>query len=166
VSAATTDLTTNSPQETRDLGQRLGARLTGGEVIALIGPLGAGKTELVKGLAAGNAQTDPALVTSPTFVLVNEYPGPRHLYHLDAYRLNGGAELEALGFDEMVSPDSVAVIEWADRVEDALPEDRLDITIEPTGDTSRKLTLRASGRLSRRLLREFLAHEPPSAGQR
>jgi tRNA threonylcarbamoyladenosine biosynthesis protein TsaE len=157
VSAATTDLTTNSPQETRDLGQRLGARLTGGEVIALIGPLGAGKTELVKGLAAGNAQTDPALVTSPTFVLVNEYPGPRQLYHLDAYRLTCGAELEALGFEEMVSPDSVAVIEWADRVEDALPDDRLDITLEPTGDTSRKLTLRATRRLSRRLLRRFLA---------
>ncbi len=144
-------ITTNSPDETRALGERLGALLQGGEVIALVGPLGAGKTQLVKGLAAGNGPTDPAAVTSPTFVLVNEHPGRLYLYHLDAYRLTDAREFEALGVEEMVSPESVVVIEWADRVEGSLPPERLTIRIEPTGETSRRFTIDATGQGATRL---------------
>ena len=154
MSAATFSVNTDSPEQTRAFGQRLGSLLTGGEVIALIGPLGAGKTQLVKGIAAGNGRTDPARVTSPTFVLVNEYPGRCYLYHVDAYRLSSGAELDALGLDEMISPESVVVIEWADRVQDALPEDHLVIRIVPTADTSRRMSLEPVGPASTRLLSE------------
>ncbi|MFQ5490052.1 MAG: tRNA (adenosine(37)-N6)-threonylcarbamoyltransferase complex ATPase subunit type 1 TsaE [Phycisphaerae bacterium] len=145
-------VTTTSPDATRAFGRRLGQSLAGREVIALIGPLGAGKTQLVKGIAAGLGWADPGEVTSPTFVLVNEYPGRLHLYHIDAYRLSGGAGLEALGIDEMVADDSAVVVEWADKVADVLPEDRLTIRLEPTGENSRRLVFQASGLESRRLL--------------
>ena len=163
---------TDSPEQTRALGERIGSLLVGGEVIALIGPLGAGKTQLVKGIAAGNGQTDPTQVTSPSFVLVKEYPGRRYLYHLDAYRLKGGHDLDALGLDEMIGPDSAVAIEWADRVEDALPEDRLTIHIKPTGDTSRVFVLQAGGPSAQRLARRLAPGgtvspnaEPGRAGQ-
>ena len=159
MSASTFRVTTDSPEQTRALGQRIGALLTGGEVIALIGPLGAGKTQLIKGIAVGNGRTDPNLVTSPTFILINEYPGRPYLYHLDAFRLDGGADLEAIGLHEMITPESAVVIEWANRVEDALPEDCLTIEIEPTGNESRQLTLTAGGPSSQRLLNEFVANE-------
>ena len=130
----------------------MGAALAGGELIALVGPLGAGKTQFVKGLAAGNGGTDPSRVTSPTFVLVNEYRGRVHVYHVDAYRLSGAGELAGLGFDEMATPASCVVLERADRVEDALPEDRLTIRFEVTGETSRRLTVEAGGQSSQRVL--------------
>ena len=133
---------------------------------SLIGPLGAGKTQLVKGIAAGNGQTDPTQVTSPSFVLVKEYPGRRYLYHVDAYRLKGGHDLDALGLDEMISPESAVVIEWADRVEDALPEDRLTIRIEPTGDTSRSFVLDAGGPFAQRLLMDVGRVSPALPGGR
>ncbi|MCP4251266.1 MAG: tRNA (adenosine(37)-N6)-threonylcarbamoyltransferase complex ATPase subunit type 1 TsaE [bacterium] len=138
---------TNSPEATRALGRRLGEALRGGEVIALIGPLGAGKTQLVKGIAAGNGATDPSQVTSPTFTLVNEYPGRVDLYHLDAYRLSGGAELAALGLDEMMRDDAAVVIEWADRAEEVLPTDRLTVRLEATGAESRRLTFQSADSL-------------------
>ena len=139
-------------EQTRQFGQRVGGSLAGGELIALVGLLGAGKTQFVKGVAAGNGRTDPSQVTSPTFVLINEYRGRLHLYHVDAYRLSGGSELAGLGFDEMVTPASCVVIEWADRVEDVLPEDRLTIRFEVTGETSRRLTIEAGGPSSQRVL--------------
>ena len=147
-------------EQTFRFARRLGEVLRGGEVIALIGPLGAGKTQFVKGLAAGNGHPDPSGVTSPTFTLVNEYPGRFDLYHLDAYRLRSGDELAALGFDEMTRADSVVVIEWADRVTPALPDDRVTILFESTGDTSRRLTLTVAGPTSRRLLRDATSQTP------
>lgn len=116
-----------------------------GDVIALIGPLGAGKTVLVKGIAEGAGVTDPRRVTSPTFVIVNEYDGRLHLYHVDAYRLSGERELEALGIDEFAERGAI-LIEWADRVPGILPEERLIIHIEPTGEQSRELQLAATGK--------------------
>lgn len=127
------------------LGERIGSRLPGNLVIGLVGPLGAGKTQLVKGLASGNALDDVRIVTSPTFTLVHEYPGRLKLIHIDVYRLNSAAELAALGFDEMVQPDSCIVVEWADRVIDLLPPDRLWIELFPTGDTARRISLAGQG---------------------
>jgi tRNA threonylcarbamoyladenosine biosynthesis protein TsaE len=113
-------VTSKSPQETMELGRRIGARLHGGEVFAICGPLGSGKTHLIKGIAAGAGAQDSTGVTSPTFVIVNQYAGRFDLYHIDAYRLDSVAEFERLGFDDFCYPESVVLIEWADKIEPAL----------------------------------------------
>ena len=111
---------TNSPEETIELGRKLGSQLKGGEVIALCGPLGSGKTHLIKGIAAGLGAEDNTIVNSPTFVIVNEYTGRLDIYHIDAYRLNSISEFEMLGFDDFCYPHSVVLIEWADKIESAI----------------------------------------------
>ena len=113
-------MTSNSPQETMELGRRMGAQLRGGEVFAICGPLGSGKTHLIKGIAAGAGAQDRESVTSPTFVLVNQYASRFDLYHIDAYRLDSVADFERLGFDDFCYPESVVLIEWADKIESAL----------------------------------------------
>lgn len=136
---------THCVEDTFALGQEIGKSLTGGLTIGLAGPLGAGKTQLVKGIASGNGFTDDREVTSPTFTLINEYPGQLVLYHLDAYRLNSSAELQALGFDELMRHDSVVIVEWADRVISAMPDDRIWFEITPTSEQDRNITLTAYG---------------------
>jgi tRNA threonylcarbamoyladenosine biosynthesis protein TsaE len=138
-------LTSASPEETLLIGREVGASMVGGLVIGLVGELGAGKTQLVKGIAAGNALKDVPVVTSPTFSLVHEYPGRLHLYHADVYRLRGPADLTALGFDEWVRPDAAIVVEWADRVAAVMPDDVVWIEMRATGEHSRDMTLRATG---------------------
>lgn len=141
---------TNSPEETVELGRKLGERLEPGDVLALIGPLGAGKTQLTRGLALGVGAT--GRVTSPTFKLVNEYAGRVRLYHIDAYRLRGAEDLVALGCDEFFDGDGAAAVEWADRVAEALPPDHLRVDIAITGADSRRLAFSAAGPRSERLL--------------
>lgn len=143
---------TASVSKTHVLGRAIGERLIGGITIGLVGPLGAGKTQLVKGIAAGNGLDDPHLVTSPTYTLVHQYDGNLALFHLDAYRLTKPSELEALGFDEMVRPDTAVVVEWADRVETIMPNDSLWIAMQPTADTERLIEARANGPMSARLI--------------
>jgi len=134
------DITLNSPDETIEFGRRLGAQLRGGEVIGICGPLGSGKTHLIKGIAAGAGAEDPRQINSPTFVIVNEYSGRLDIYHIDAYRLNSVAEFEMLGFDDFCYPQSVVLIEWADRVEPALQAlGYLRIELEHAGRTKRKI---------------------------
>ena len=103
-----------------ELGRRIGAGLHGGEVFAICGPLGSGKTHLIKGIAAGAGAQDPESVTSPTFVIVNQYAGRFDLYHIDAYRIDSVADFEMLGFDDFCYPGSVVLIEWADKIEPAI----------------------------------------------
>ena len=134
---------TASPEETTELGRKLGERLRPGDVLALIGPLGAGKTQLARGLALGVGVESP--VTSPTFKLVNEYDGRIKLYHIDAYRLRGAGDLVSLGCDEFFDGDGAAVVEWADRVAAALPREHLRIDIDITGARARRFILRALG---------------------
>jgi tRNA threonylcarbamoyladenosine biosynthesis protein TsaE len=111
-----------SVDETRALGAALGGLLTGGECVALEGPLGAGKTHFVQGLARGLGVPAEEPVVSPTFVLVREYGGRLTLYHIDSYRLADSAELYELGLAEMLAqPDAVVAIEWADRTPEAVP---------------------------------------------
>ncbi len=117
----------------------------GGLATYLIGPLGAGKTQLVKGIALGNGLDDLGKVTSPTFTLVHEYPGRLRLYHIDVYRLEGPRDFLRLGPDEWLRPDSAMVIEWADRVRDALPDEAMTVEIAPTGDWSRCFIFTAIG---------------------
>ncbi len=137
-----------SPDDTFDIGVALGRALCGGVSIGLVGPLGAGKTHLVKGIAAGNTRDARTEVTSPTFTLVNEYPGRLHLFHVDAYRLNGPRDFIALGVEEFIRDDSALVVEWADRVRPAMSDDCLWIDISPDGMLSRVLSLQPRGELA------------------
>ena len=130
----------------------MGRYLIGGLTVGLVGPLGSGKTLFVQGLAAGNAPEASPEVTSPTFTLIHEYRGRLVLYHLDVYRLKQAAELVHIGFDELARPDSVVVIEWADRVASLMPDDALWIEIDPTEATSRRITCRSRHALASRML--------------
>ncbi len=134
-----------SADATFALGEDLGRSLVGGLQIGLVGPLGVGKTHLVKGIAAGNATHETPVATSPTFTLVHEYPGRYQLYHADVYRLRGPGELVALGFSEWLNPASVVVVEWADRVRSVVGDEALWITLQPTSQTDRTLVFEAAG---------------------
>ena len=134
-----------SLEQTLGLGERLGGLLAAGDVLALVGPLGAGKTWFVKGIAAGLEVSDVRQVRSPTFVLVSEYEGRLRLYHVDAYRLTGSEDLESLGSRDFIFGDGVTVLEWADRVVDGLPKQRLTVTFEHVDPTTRRLTFTAVG---------------------
>lgn len=128
-----------SAQETQALGERLGARLGRGDVVACIGPLGAGKTCFLQGLARGlGVMTD---VTSPTFVLVNQYRGRLPVYHVDAYRTGSLTELVDLGLEEMLHGEGVTVVEWADKLLPLLPPRTVTVTIEGLGDEPRQIEL-------------------------
>ena len=154
-------LCSDSPEATREIGRLLGVRLACGHVVALVGPLGSGKTTLVKGIADGAGVAEPRQVNSPTFVIVNEYEAGSgsaglRIYHIDAYRLRSAGDLEALGFDEMCV-QGAAVLEWADRVEPLLPADRLSITLASIDDCRRRLTCTAGGPASELLLTRLSA---------
>ncbi len=134
------DITSRSPQETIELGRRIGSQLRGGEVIALCGPLGSGKTHLIKGIASGAGAEDSSVVNSPTFVIVNEYAGRLDIYHIDAYRLNSIDEFEMVGFDDFCYPQSVVLIEWADKIASALRGiNYIRIELSHAGQTRRKI---------------------------
>jgi tRNA threonylcarbamoyladenosine biosynthesis protein TsaE len=134
------DIISNSPEETIEFGRRIGSQLKGGEVIGFCGLLGSGKTHLIKGIAAGAGAEDRNQVNSPTFVIVNEYSGRLDIYHIDAYRLNSIAEFEMIGFDEYCQPQSVVLIEWADKIESALQAiDYIRLELQQAGETRRKI---------------------------
>jgi tRNA threonylcarbamoyladenosine biosynthesis protein TsaE len=128
-----------SPEETQAIGERLGARLTAGAVVACTGELGAGKTCFLQGLARGLGVTSG--VTSPTFVLVNQYRGRLPVYHLDAYRTGSLTELVELGLEEMLDGDGVTVIEWADKLLALLPARTIHVRIEGLGDEPRRIAI-------------------------
>ena len=134
-------IVTSSAQETRRVGADLAALARAGDVVALYGALGAGKTELAKGFARG--LDVPAVVTSPTFVLMAEYAGRLPLFHLDLYRLDGPADVLASGLIDERRARGVTVIEWADRMGELLPPGHLAVTIEGSGDEPRRLFLTA-----------------------
>jgi tRNA threonylcarbamoyladenosine biosynthesis protein TsaE len=133
---------TLTDEETRAIGEALGRRLGPGAVLCLTGPLGAGKTTLAQGIARGLEVAD--VVNSPTFTLVQEYAGRLPVYHLDVYRLSGPEEAADLALDEMLAAGGVVMIEWPERIAPLLPADRLEILLEPEGET-RRLTASAGG---------------------
>jgi tRNA threonylcarbamoyladenosine biosynthesis protein TsaE len=141
-----------SRQHTDRLGQAIGRVLRGGESIALFGPLGAGKTTLVRGIAQGLGAS-PATVTSPTFVVIHEYDqGRLPLAHMDLYRIRSPHDLESTGLIEYFSGQTVTVIEWADKGLAALPQDRIEITLNHRALRSRTIQLRATGPTSNEII--------------
>jgi tRNA threonylcarbamoyladenosine biosynthesis protein TsaE len=129
-----------SAAETEAAGARLAGTLQPGEVLALVGDLGAGKTQFVKGLAKGLGSKE--VVTSPTFTLVHEYQGSRlPIYHFDFYRIESLAALRAIGFDEIVFGNGVSVIEWADRFAEAIPPQGRWIKFEIVSEDQRRIDL-------------------------
>ncbi len=151
-----------SPAASRNLAAALGEAIEVAEVsevvvVALIGPLGAGKTEWVKGLAEGLG-IDPRLVASPTFVIASEYPGRRRLAHVDLYRLDSEAALEATGFRDLLAPGAVVAVEWADRFPAMLPADRVEVEIGRRGmgaAEEREIAVRATGASAQRVVGEW-----------
>ncbi|MEX2176949.1 MAG: tRNA (adenosine(37)-N6)-threonylcarbamoyltransferase complex ATPase subunit type 1 TsaE [Pirellulaceae bacterium] len=133
-----------SEQDTDRLGAALAAALPPGTTVALLGTLGAGKTRLVQAIAAASG-IDRGEVTSPTFVLCQKHVGTRTIYHLDAYRLKDDDEFRELGPEEFFESDGLTLVEWADKVEGSLPDERLEIEIEVTGPTQRRFAIRAIG---------------------
>jgi tRNA threonylcarbamoyladenosine biosynthesis protein TsaE len=120
---------TRSPEATRALGAAIAAWLRPGDVVALVGELGSGKTTFVQGVAAGLGIT--ARIVSPTFTIVREYEGRVPLAHVDVYRLDRLQELHDLGFEELLDGEWVTVVEWGDAVERALPAEHLAVSLEP-----------------------------------
>jgi len=130
---------TKTPQETMDLGFRIGNRLKKGDVIAMQGTLAAGKTTITKGIARALGIEDT--ITSPTFCLISEYEGKMPLYHMDVYRLEGTDDFENLGTEDMLYGEGVAIIEWSEKIMDALPRKTIVLKLEPQEDGSRIITI-------------------------
>jgi len=153
-----------SEQASATLGEAFGRILEAGDVVALWGELGAGKTFLAGSIARGLRIPRTIPVTSPTFTLINEYHGRLHLYHLDLYRLGDPSEVETLPWREVLYGTGVAVIEWPERLGDLIPPERWDIVIEILGDEARRFTIRALGdRNNERLTRSRDALSPGQA---
>lgn len=130
----------HSPEETEQLGEQLGRTLRPGSVVAYRGDLGMGKTSFTRGLARGLGCT--CRVTSPTFTIVNEYSGALPLFHFDMYRLDSSDELFDIGWEDYLSRGGVCAVEWSERVEDALPEDALWVSIaRGNGENDRIITV-------------------------
>lgn len=143
-----------TPQETERIGSLLGTMLIPGDVIALAGELGSGKTTLVRGLAQGMGFLSEE-ISSPSFTLVNEYQGPLPLFHIDLYRLGDVRELHEIGYEEYISEAGVAVIEWADRIRNAIPNESLWITLQYQSEESREIVMQPQGDRYEKMIEEL-----------
>jgi tRNA threonylcarbamoyladenosine biosynthesis protein TsaE len=132
-------------EATAAFGRRLGALLFPGAVVALVGQFGAGKTHLARAIAEGLGVRDGRIVTSPTFVLLQEYHGRLSIWHFDAYRLRSEGEFADLGAQEIFDAGGVSLVEWADRVSGCLPPEHLRLTLTITGESSRRAEITARG---------------------
>lgn len=132
--------------ETRKLGRLIGQSLKPGSLVALSGELGSGKTQFIKGLARGLGVDRSYHVSSPSFVLINEYPGRIPLYHLDLYRLSRGKDLEEMGLEEYFYGNGVTAIEWAEKATLLMPSQHIWVDIRWTGPNTRELIIRAVGK--------------------
>lgn len=147
---------TSSPEETKRLGEVIGSQMRGGELIALKGDLGSGKTIFIKGLALG-LEIKEKDVSSPTFVFIHKYKGLLTLYHVDLYRIERASDIEDIGLFELIGGEAITAIEWADRAGDLLPDDRIDIELINLGVDSRRIVLKGSGGAHERILKEGIA---------
>jgi tRNA threonylcarbamoyladenosine biosynthesis protein TsaE len=151
----TLTVVTASVEETRRVGKAVGEKIACGMVVALTGGLGSGKTTFVQGLAIGLQVSPEYYITSPTFTLINEYPGRCRLYHVDLYRIAEAEEIEEIGLSEILRGNGVAAIEWAERIENDLPQHHLHVFFDDTNEDSRKLRLCARGSEAASLLKKL-----------
>ncbi len=142
---------TSNPEQTWRMGKLLGALLGAGDIVCLYGDLGAGKTSLSYGIALG-LEVKERYITSPTFTFVNEYEGRVPFNHIDLYRLKDPGELENIGFEEYLDSDGATVIEWAERAEDELPEERLSVYLNYVNENSREIGFLPEGERYQKLL--------------
>ena len=149
---------TNRVSETLRIGKRIGAFLQSGDVVALVGDLGTGKTHVIKGLAAGVGVKKTASVSSPSFTLINEYPGKIPFYHVDLYRLQTETEAEELGLEEIFQGRGITAIEWADKIPSLLPAETLRIRLRYTGAYTRSIEITGMGKRYQRLMEDLEAH--------
>ncbi len=137
---------TKSASETIRIGKGIGSRLRSGDVVALVGELGAGKTQLIKGLAAGVGMRNPTYISSPSFTLINEYPGRIPFYHIDLFRLGREKEAEELGLEDYFQGGGVTAIEWGDKIPSLLPKEVLFIHIDYAGKNTRFIEIIGKGK--------------------
>lgn len=135
---------THSPEETQAIGEQFGQTLKRGDVVALIGDLGAGKTCLTQGIARGVGIFTDQVVNSPSYTLINEYEGQIPVYHIDLYRLEHHGEIVELGLEEYLEGDGICIIEWADRMLELLPEGHIRMQIRWEDQFTRTIELRCS----------------------
>jgi tRNA threonylcarbamoyladenosine biosynthesis protein TsaE len=160
LSDETVMIISSGPEETRAIGEAMGRRLRGGTVLALHGELGAGKTCLVQGIARGLGVAPSAGVSSPTFVLINEYRGRLPLFHFDLYRLPNGDELIEMGWEDYLDREGVIAVEWAERMGPLMPGEHVSVHIAITGEDTRTITL------SGKRVRELAGSSPRRRGSR
>ena len=135
-------LRSGSPEDTLEIARALGAALRPGDVVALYGDLGAGKTLFCKGVGEALG-IPPDRILSPTFTIVTEHAGPVPLTHIDVYRLSGAREAEEIGTRELLSGDGVCLVEWAEKIEELLPTDCIRVTFTISGDDRREIAVEA-----------------------
>jgi len=156
LSAFKYQITTRSVDETQKLGEIIGTAVTGGTVLALTGDLGSGKTAFVQGLARGLEVPDDYYITSPSYTLINEYPGRVPLFHVDLYRISNPMDMEDLGLYEILHNSGIVAIEWADRIERKLLPVSITIRFEITDDDTRKICITAYDLKNATLLKNIL----------
>jgi tRNA threonylcarbamoyladenosine biosynthesis protein TsaE len=138
-------ITTHSPEETRQLGEKIGERIQAGTTITLTGDLGSGKTVFIQGLARGLGVPEDCYITSPSYTLINEYPARHTLFHVDLYRIENPVDFEDIGLYEILDQNGVVAIEWADRLHEDLWAEHVNIQLKIAGDESRLIFITASG---------------------
>lgn len=149
------EIESESAEHTFAIGFAIGEKAGEGDIFALSGELGAGKTCFTSGLARGLGVGDHYTITSPTFTLINEYPGRCRLYHFDVYRLNQIGELDDVGYDEYVSEKGVVAIEWAEKITNALPPDTVTINFKYVDEKTRIITISGPQKRIRDLVKDI-----------
>ena len=157
----TVELMSTSIEETQALGEQIGRQLAAGDVVALHGELGSGKTTLIQGIARGLGRNSGA-VKSPTFVLMREYPGDPLVVHIDGYRLEGAPAVAWLDVDLMFSPSNITLIEWAERFGDVLPSDHLAVQLAHVSANRRRLRVSGTGPRAAAIIAQLRAALPES----
>ncbi|MDP8298628.1 MAG: tRNA (adenosine(37)-N6)-threonylcarbamoyltransferase complex ATPase subunit type 1 TsaE [Candidatus Tantalella remota] len=148
-------ITTNKPEDTIELGAQIAGKLAPGDLIALVGELGAGKTVFVKGLAKGIGVADYLHVNSASFVIMKEYRGDKDLYHFDVYRLDQTSFAETLDYEKYFYSEGIIAVEWADKIRETLPEEYLEIGIEYDGKDRRRFEFRPVGEKFDKLIKSM-----------
>jgi tRNA threonylcarbamoyladenosine biosynthesis protein TsaE len=146
------EVRTKGPDQTLSLGRIFGGMLSAGSMVALTGNLGSGKTVLAKGIARGLGVEDEREITSPSFVLVNEYQGRLPVHHVDLYRLQDAGQVEDLGWEEFISGPGVTLVEWAEKVPRLLPAERIEVHLHWLNPEERSLVFIGKGRAAKALV--------------